>query len=85
MDRKVVEKSAKIFWDAYSLTVGGKTFDGKPLPTWDFLTDKVQGEAHRRGVIAVLAYHGFIPGGHEKLNEAIAARLHPDDGKNPHD
>lgn len=27
----------KLAWDAYSLTVGGKTFDGKPLPTWEQL------------------------------------------------
>ena len=25
---------AKLMWDAYAIQAGGKTFDGKPLPTW---------------------------------------------------
>lgn len=33
---------AKIMWDAYSQKAGGKTFDGKPLPTWDELGDERQ-------------------------------------------
>ena len=28
---------AKQMWDAYAIQAGGKTFDGKPLPTWDEL------------------------------------------------
>lgn len=28
---------AKLMWDAYAIQAGGKTFDGKPLPTWDEL------------------------------------------------
>jgi hypothetical protein len=28
---------AKLMWDAYVVRAGGKTFDGKPLPTWDDL------------------------------------------------
>jgi hypothetical protein len=29
-------------WDAYAVRAGGKTFDGKPLPTWDELGDERQ-------------------------------------------
>jgi hypothetical protein len=34
---------AKIMWDAYCVQAGGKTFDGKPLPTWDELGEERQG------------------------------------------
>jgi hypothetical protein len=33
---------AKIMWDAYSQKAGGKTFDGKPLPTWEELGEDRQ-------------------------------------------
>ena len=33
---------AKLMWDAYAIQAGGKTFDGKPLPTWDELGDDRQ-------------------------------------------
>jgi hypothetical protein len=33
---------AKLMWDAYAIQAGGKTFDGKPLPTWDELGDERQ-------------------------------------------
>jgi hypothetical protein len=33
---------AKLMWDAYAFRAGGKTFDGKPLPTWDGLGDERQ-------------------------------------------
>lgn len=33
---------AKLMWDAYATQAGGKTFDGKPLPTWDELGDERQ-------------------------------------------
>jgi|688.fasta_scaffold421119_2 hypothetical protein len=36
-------KLAKTMWDAYCAHAGGKTFDGKPLPTWDELGDERQG------------------------------------------
>lgn len=29
-------------WDAYCKQAGGKTFDGKPLPTWDELGEERQ-------------------------------------------
>ena len=29
-------------WEAYSVRAGGKTFDGKPLPTWDELGEDRQ-------------------------------------------
>jgi hypothetical protein len=33
---------AKLMWDAYAIQAGGKTFDGKPLPTWDELGEERQ-------------------------------------------
>jgi len=33
---------ANLMWDAYAIQAGGKTFDGKPLPTWDELLDERQ-------------------------------------------
>ena len=33
---------AKIMWDAYCAQAGGKTFDGKPLPSWDKLGEERQ-------------------------------------------
>jgi hypothetical protein len=33
---------AKLMWNAYAIQAGGKTFDGKPLPTWDELGDERQ-------------------------------------------
>jgi len=34
---------AKAMWGSYSAHAGGKTFDGKPLPTWDELGEERQG------------------------------------------
>lgn len=34
--------TAKLMWDAYAVKAGGKTFDGKPLPTWDELGEERQ-------------------------------------------
>lgn len=33
---------AKLMWIAYAARAGGKTFDGKPLPTWDELGEDRQ-------------------------------------------
>ena len=33
---------AKLMWDAYAIQAGGKTFDDKPLPTWDELGEDRQ-------------------------------------------
>ena len=33
---------AKRMWVAYSIRAGGKTFDGKPLPSWDELGEDRQ-------------------------------------------
>jgi hypothetical protein len=35
-------ETAKRMWDAYAFRAGGKTFDGKLLPTWDGLGDERQ-------------------------------------------
>lgn len=40
------EELGQIAWDAYAKAVGGKTFDGKPLPAWEGL-----GPAQRQGWI----------------------------------
>ena len=36
------ENIAKLMWNAYAIRAGGKTFDGKPLPTWDELSEDRQ-------------------------------------------
>lgn len=36
------QKLAKAMWDAYAIQAGSKTFDGKPLPTWDELGEERQ-------------------------------------------
>lgn len=36
------KEHAKKLWEAYSEAAGGKTFDGKPLPTWDELGEDRQ-------------------------------------------
>lgn len=35
-------KTAKRMWDAYTFRAGGKTFDGKPLPSWEELGEDRQ-------------------------------------------
>lgn len=32
----------RIAFEAYSKSVGGKTYDNKPIPAWDDLTDQVR-------------------------------------------
>lgn len=36
------EAMAKKAFEAYSQEVGGKTYDGKPIPPWESLTDTVK-------------------------------------------
>lgn len=36
------DRALRRMWDAYAAQGGGKTFDGKPLPTWDELGDERQ-------------------------------------------
>jgi hypothetical protein len=45
-------EDAQIAWEAYAASVGGTTFDGKPLPTWDELGDR-QKEGWRAATKAV--------------------------------
>ena len=33
-------ESGQVAWEAYAKAVGGKTFDDKPLPTWEELGDR---------------------------------------------
>ena len=40
MDAKDI---AVVMWNAYAERAGGKTFDGKQLPTWDDLGEERQG------------------------------------------
>ena len=41
-DMTDVERLAGTLWDAYSIRADGKTFDGKPLPTWEELGEDRQ-------------------------------------------
>ena len=36
------EEYAKIAFEAYSESTGGKTYDGKPIPKWNELPEHVQ-------------------------------------------
>ncbi len=45
------ETVARKIWDIYVKAAGGKTYDGKPLPTWDEL-----GEERQRCWFAVAEY-----------------------------
>lgn len=36
------DRALRRMWNAYAAQGGGKTFDGKPLPTWDELGDERQ-------------------------------------------
>jgi tripartite-type tricarboxylate transporter receptor subunit TctC len=38
----MTNKLAIKMWDAYAKQAGGKTFDGKPLPTWEELGEERQ-------------------------------------------
>lgn len=33
----LVDHAAKVAWDAYKEAVGGKTYNGDPMPTWEEL------------------------------------------------
>lgn len=48
----------QIAWEAYAKAVGGLTYDGKPLPTWDELGDR-QKEGWEKAAAAVLDAHPF--------------------------
>lgn len=37
-----VETLAKVGFEAYNKQAGGKTFDGRPIPPWSEVGDKVQ-------------------------------------------
>lgn len=41
-DMTDVNRLATTLWDSYSRQAGGKTFDGKPLPSWDELGEDRQ-------------------------------------------
>lgn len=43
-------EAAQKAWAAYAQAVGGKTFDGKALPTWEQL-----GELQKQGWVAAAA------------------------------
>ena len=34
------DELGRVAWDAYARAVGGKTFDEKPLPTWEELGER---------------------------------------------
>ena len=39
---KSIEQIAQAMYDAYNEQAGGKTWDGRPLPTWDQLGEERQ-------------------------------------------
>ena len=41
-DKVLYAPAARLAWDAYAEASGGKTYDGKPLPTWQELGYKKQ-------------------------------------------
>jgi hypothetical protein len=45
----LMDALGQIAWEAYAKAVGGKSFDDKPLPTWDELGDR---QRHGWGVAA---------------------------------
>lgn len=51
--------TGKISFEAYSKSVGGVSYDGKPIPRWDELTSPVR-NAWTAGGNAVLEYVGWI-------------------------
>lgn len=60
MEPEELDACAREAWNAYAGAVGGTTFDGKPLPAWDFeegretLGDR-QKEGWRAAAIAAIA------------------------------
>lgn len=44
----------QIAFEAYSQSTGGKTYDGRDIPTWDELTERIQQawEAAAQAIIA---------------------------------
>ena len=45
----------RIGFEAYSVSVGGKTYDGKDIPKWEDVGQRVQ-DAWRAAGIAILQY-----------------------------
>ena len=45
---------ARIGYDGYAASTGGKTFDGRTMPKWDELPDRIK-EAWRAAANAILA------------------------------
>lgn len=39
---ETLERRGRIAFEAYNDSVGGVTWDGKPIPGWDAVTDKVR-------------------------------------------
>lgn len=38
-----MKEKAQVGYEAYAEYTGGKTFDGRDMPTWDALPDRIQG------------------------------------------
>ncbi len=52
-----MSRAAQAAWDAYAEAVGGKTFDDKPLPSWEELGDR-QKAGWQAAAEAVLVQYG---------------------------
>lgn len=53
--------SGKVGYEAYAAFTGGKTFDGRQMPTWEELPDRIR-NAWRESAIAILNANGFFSG-----------------------
>jgi hypothetical protein len=53
MTEPATELMGKIAFDAYAEAVGGKTYDGKPIPKWDDLSINIQ-QAWNKAAWAVM-------------------------------
>lgn len=47
-----MKEPAHVAYDAYAAFTGGKTFDGRDMPTWENLPERIQ-NAWRAAVAAV--------------------------------
>jgi hypothetical protein len=69
-----MSEQARRGYEGYAESTGGKTFDGRQMPTWDELPDRIQ-EAWRAAIVAAID----SPPREEKLTE-LQMRLLDEEG-----
>jgi len=55
-----VEALTRKAWDIYRKEVGGKAYDGTPLPEWDTFKDTLQGRAWLRTIEGIIETNATI-------------------------